>query len=69
MLHQKNQKKNPKKQKPKTFSDMNHISVTLGLFPKTIEIKTKINKWDLTKLIIFCTVKETVNKMKTTYGL
>ena len=48
---------------------MNHISVTLGLFPKTIEIKTKINKWDLTKLIIFCTVKETVNKMKTTYGL
>ena len=27
-------------------------------------IKTKINKWDINKLKIFCTVKETLNKMK-----
>ena len=27
-------------------------------------MKAKINKLDLIKLIIFCTVKETINKMK-----
>ena len=29
-----------------------------------MEIKTKINKWDLMKLQCFCTSKETINKMK-----
>ena len=32
--------------------------------PRVMEIKTKINKWDLIKLYSFCTEKETISKVK-----
>ena len=48
----------------KTFSDINRTNVFLGQSPKAIKIKTKRNKWDLIKLISFCTAKETISKMK-----
>ena len=32
--------------------------------PPVMEIKTKINKWDLIKLKSFCTMKETISKAK-----
>ena len=31
---------------------------------RVMEIKTKINKWDLIKLKNFCTAKKTINKVK-----
>ena len=48
----------------KTLSDINHSNVLIAQSPKAIEIKAKINKWDLIKLKGFCTAKETVTKMK-----
>ena len=32
--------------------------------PRMLEIKAKINQWDLIKIKSFCTTKETVSKMK-----
>ena len=46
----------------KTFSDTKCTNVFLGQSPKAIEIKAKINKWDLIKLINLCKAKETINK-------
>ena len=43
---------------------MNHTDVFLGQFPKALETKAKINKWDLIKLRSFFTAKETINKME-----
>ena len=43
---------------------ISRTSVFLGQSPKAIEIKTKINKWDLINLTSFCTAKETINKTK-----
>ena len=41
----------------KTFSDINCINGFLGQSPKTTELKTKINKWDLIKFITFYRAK------------
>ena len=32
--------------------------------PRVMEIKAKINKWDLIKIKSFCTTKETISKVK-----
>ena len=32
--------------------------------PRILEIKAKINKWDLIKIKNFCTTKETISKVK-----
>ena len=52
----------------KPFSDINHTNVSLGQSPKAIEIKTKINKWNVTKCSRFFLAKETIKK-RTTYKM
>ena len=40
------------------------MNVSLGHSLKAIEVKTKINRWSLTKLTSFCTENETIKKEK-----
>ena len=48
----------------KTLSDINHSRILYDPSPRVLEIKAKINKWDLIKLKSFCTMKETISKVK-----
>jgi len=48
----------------RTLSDINHSKTLNEPSPRVMEIKAKINKWDLSKLESFCTMKETINKVK-----
>ena len=48
----------------RTHFNINCSKILLDPPPRVMEIKTKINKWDLIKLKSFCTAKETINKTK-----
>ena len=44
----------------KTLCDINHSKILYDSSPRVMEIKAKINKWDLINLKSFCTMKETI---------
>ena len=48
----------------KTLSDINDSRILYDPPSRILEIKAKINKWDLIKLKSFCTTKETIIKVK-----
>ena len=48
----------------KTFSDINHSRILCDPLLRILEIKAKIDKWDLIKIKSFCTTKETISKVK-----
>ena len=46
----------------KTLSDINHSRILYDPPSRVMEIKSKINKWDLIKIKSFCTTKETIRE-------
>ena len=48
----------------RTLDDINQSKILYDRPPRVMEIKTKVNKWDLIKPRSFCTAKETIRKAK-----
>ena len=48
----------------RTLNDMNQSKILYDPPSRVMEIKTKVNKWDLIKRKRFCTAKETISKVK-----
>ena len=48
----------------RTLGDINQSKILYDPPPRVMEIKTKVNRWDLIKLKRFCTAKETISKVK-----
>ena len=48
----------------RTLSDINYSKILYSPPPREMEIKAKINKWDLIKFKSFFTTKETISKVK-----
>ena len=48
----------------KTLSDIHNSRILYDPLPRILEIKAKINKWDLIKLKSFGTMKETIRNVK-----
>ena len=47
----------------KTLSNINHSRILYDPAPRVMEIKAKINKWNLIKLESFFTMKKTIRKV------
>ena len=53
----------------KTLSDINDSKILLCPPPRILEVKAKINKWDLIKIKSFCTTKETISSVQFSHSV
>ena len=49
----------------RTLDDINQSKILYDPTPRVTEVKTKVNKWDVTKLKSFCTGKDNKQDEKT----
>ena len=47
----------------RTLDDINQSKIFYDPPPRVMEIKTKVNRWDLIKLKSFCIAKETISNV------
>ena len=50
----------------RALDDINQSTILYDPPSSVMEIKAKVNKWDLIKLKSFCTAKETISKVRRT---
>ena len=50
--------------KHRTLNGINQSKILYDPPSRVMEIKTKVNKWDLIKYKSFCTAKKTISKVK-----
>ena len=55
---------NPRGETRQNLFDLGFSNFLLNISPEARETKAKLNYWDLIKIKIFCTAKETINKTK-----
>ena len=48
----------------RTFNDVNKSKILYDSFPREMEIKTKVSKWDPIELKSFCIAKEIISNVK-----
>ena len=48
----------------RTLDNITQSKILYDPPPRVMDIKAKVNKWDLIKLKSFCTAKETISKVK-----
>ena len=48
----------------KTLSEIHHSRILYDPRPRILDIKAKIDKWDLIKIKSFCTTRENISKVK-----
>ena len=48
----------------RTLDDINQSTILYDPPSSVMEIKAKVNKWDLIKVKSFCTAEETISKVK-----
>ena len=48
----------------RTLDDINQNKILYDPLTRVMETKMKVKKWDLIKLKIFCTAKESISKLK-----
>ena len=53
----------------KPLFNINHSRILYDPPPRKLEVKAKINKWDLIKIKSFCKTKETISKVKRAFKM